>query len=170
MASLFEELVEVLNQENAGYEKLLGLSEEKKDAIIHGRVEVLEGITAREQDISSDLKNYENRRTRVLRDMSVVLGKDDEMMTVTQMIELLSDQPQEQVALTEARDQLALTASKMQFANQQNEILLQQALDMVEFDLTLFKSLKQAPETANYDKNAYNTGDVLGNSGFDTKQ
>jgi hypothetical protein len=40
----------------------------------------------------------------------------------------------------------------------------------VEFDLTLFKSLKQAPETANYDKNAYNTGSLLGSGSFDTSQ
>ena len=54
--------------------------------------------------------------------------------------------------------------------NEQNEFLLNQALEMVEFDLTLFKSLRQAPETANYNKSAYNTGDLLGSSAFDTKQ
>ena len=41
---------------------------------------------------------------------------------------------------------------------------------MVEFDLTLLKSMRQAPETANYNKNTYNTGDLLGGSGFDEKQ
>lgn len=41
---------------------------------------------------------------------------------------------------------------------------------MVEFDLTLLKSMRQAPETANYNKNACNTGDLLGSSGFDAKQ
>ena len=58
----------------------------------------------------------------------------------------------------------------MHECNKRNEALLQQALEMVEFDLTLFKSMRQAPETANYDKNACNTGDLLGNSGFDAKQ
>ena len=61
-------------------------------------------------------------------------------------------------------------ATRLRTANEQNSILLQQALEMVEFDLTLFKSLKQAPETANYDKNAYNTGELLGGSSFDTSQ
>ena len=41
---------------------------------------------------------------------------------------------------------------------------------MTEFDITLFKSMRQAPETANYDKSAYNTGTILGSSGFDAKQ
>ena len=54
--------------------------------------------------------------------------------------------------------------------NQQNEILIRQAIEMAEFDITLFKSMRQAPETANYDRNAYNTGTLLGRSGFDAKQ
>ena len=58
----------------------------------------------------------------------------------------------------------------MRTINQQNEALLKQALEMVEFDLTLLRSMRQAPETANYNKNAYNTGDLLGGSGFDAKQ
>ena len=54
--------------------------------------------------------------------------------------------------------------------NDKNEMLLKQAIEMVEFDISLIKSLRQAPETANYNKNAYNTGTLLGNSGFDFKQ
>lgn len=41
---------------------------------------------------------------------------------------------------------------------------------MVEFDITLLKSVKQAPQTSNYGKNAETTGDLLGNRGFDAKQ
>jgi hypothetical protein len=58
----------------------------------------------------------------------------------------------------------------MQEINQQNEVLLKQAMELTEFDLTLFRSMRQAPETANYDKNAYNTGSLLGGGGFDAKQ
>ena len=62
------------------------------------------------------------------------------------------------------------TGTKMRTANEQNEVLLKTALEMVEFDLTLLKSMRQAPETANYNKRAYNTGDLLGGGGFDAKQ
>ena len=68
------------------------------------------------------------------------------------------------------KEKLLLTGKKMATVNQQNEILLKQAMEMVEFDLTLLKSMRQAPETANYNKHAYNTGDLLGSSGFDAKQ
>lgn len=170
MASLVEELLVGMKKEEACYTRLLDLADTKRQAIIAGAVADLEQVTATEEEISSDLKNLEKKRVRILRDMAVVLGHDGEQFTVTQVIEQMSSQPQEQKDLTEARDALVDVASRLQAANAQNSILLQQALEMVEFDLTLFKSLKQAPETANYDKNAYNTGELLGGSSFDTSQ
>ena len=170
MASLVEEVLVDLKTENDTYQELVELSDVKREAIIHGKVDELEGITAKEEEISNRLKSLETKRTNILKDMAVVLGHDGELMTVTNVIEQLGTQPKEQQALTEARDRLVETASMLQFANQQNSILLQQALEMVEFDLTLFKSLKQAPETANYNKSAYNTGDLLGGGSFDTSQ
>ena len=88
-------------------------------------------------------------------------------MTVTRLINLLDTQPEIQKKLTIARDNLIETANKMQSLNEQNMVLIQQAIEINEFDLTLFKSLRQAPETANYDKSAYNTGSLLGGGGFD---
>jgi hypothetical protein len=55
----------------------------------------------------------------------------------------------------------------MKALNDQNVVLIQQAIELNDFDLTLFKSMRQAPETANYDKSACNTGALLGSSGFD---
>lgn len=170
MASLMDELLGVLRQEKQGYINLTELSEEKRVSIIQGNVDTLDSISSKEQEVTSELKNLENKRVNILKDMAVVLGKDDEDITISKMIEMLERQPGEQAKLIQAKDELVACASKMQIANQQNEILLRHAMEMVEFDLTLLKSLKQAPETANYDKNAYNTGEILGNSGFDTKQ
>jgi flagellar biosynthesis/type III secretory pathway chaperone len=170
VASLVDDLLGVMAKETEGYNKLYDLAQEKRQSIVNRDLETMEGVTSKESDVTSELKNLENKRVKILKDMSVVLGKDDETLTVTQVILLLSKQPQEQKALTDARDELVKAASNMQFMNTQNQILLNQAMEMVEFDLTLFKSMRQAPETANYDKNAYNTGDILPSGGFDAKQ
>lgn len=170
MASLVDDLLGVMAKETEGYNKLYDLAQEKRQSIVNRDLETMEGVTSKESDVTSELKNLENKRVKILKDMSVVLGKDDETLTVTQVILLLSKQPQEQKALTDARDELVKAASNMQFMNTQNQILLNQAMEMVEFDLTLFKSMRQAPETANYDKNAYSTGDILPSGGFDAKQ
>ncbi|MCR4611038.1 MAG: flagellar protein FlgN [Lachnospiraceae bacterium] len=165
-----DELLGVLRQEKQGYVTLAGFAEEKRECIIKGDVDKLDAISEKEQDETAVLKNLEHKRVKILKDMAVVLGKDGEEISISNMIEMLERQPGEQAKLIQAKDELVQQASEMQLANQQNEILLRHAMEMVEFDLTLLKSLKQAPETANYDRNAYNTGDILGNSGFDTKQ
>lgn len=165
-----EDLLDVLGKEEAEYQKLVEIAEQKRDAVIKGDIGQLGEVTIKEQDAASELLNLSHKRTQVLADMAVVLGKDPKELTITKMIGYLEKQPTEQEKLTKQRDRLLEVGSQMRILNQQNESLLKQALEMVEFDLTLLKSMRQAPETANYDKNAYNTGDILGSSGFDAKQ
>ncbi len=170
MASLMEDFMDVLEKENGEYERLTELSREKRQIIIDGNIPALEEITNREQEITSILKNLEKKREEVVNDMSIVLSKKPEELTVTNMIAFLNKQPKEQQQLRELKEKLHDTLGKMADINTQNETLLKHALEMAEFDLTLFKSMRQAPTTANYDKRANNTGDLLGNSGFDAKQ
>ena len=170
MASLMENLLSVLEQENSEYERLVELSRKKRQVIIDGNIPGLEEITDQEQDITSNILNLENKRIEVINDMAIVLSKDAKDLTLTNMIAFLHKQPKEQKKLEDIRSKLKDTIQQMEDINRQNEVLLHHALEMVEFDLTLFKSMRQAPTTANYDKNAYNTGDILGSSGFDAQQ
>lgn len=170
MASLIEELLTTLSEEKDNYEKLYELAFKKRNAIVDKDISVLENVSNEEQDVSSFLRNLEKKRLRLIKDMSVVLGHENENMTVTRIIELMEKQPKEQQQLIDAKDALVDAAGRMQFMNEQNRMLLEQAMEMVEFDLNLLKGMRQAPETANYNKNAYNTGDLLPSGGFDTKQ
>ncbi len=170
MASLMEDFMSVLEQENGEYQRLAELSREKRQIIIDGDIPALEKITNQEQEIASVLKNLENRREEVVKDMSIVLSKEPKELTITNMIAFLNKQPEEQRKLAELRERLRVTLENMADINQQNEVLLQQAMEMTEFDLTLFRSMRQAPTTANYDKSANTTGDLLGSGGFDARQ
>lgn len=170
MASLMQELLEVLEEEEKQYQRLIELNDIKRDSIIKANIEKLGEVTTQEQDIASTLLNLANKRGGILNDMATVLGKDPKDMTINKMIGYLEGQPEEQKLLIARRDRLLETGTQMRMLNQQNEALLNQALEMVEFDLTLLRSMRQAPETANYNRSAYNTGDLLGSSGFDAKQ
>lgn len=165
-----EDLLDVLGKEELQYQELIDLGQQKKRAVIKADIKTLEQITAKEGDAASVLQNLAKRRSRVLNDMATVLGKNPEEMTITKMIGYLEGQPQEQQKLSEIKERLLETGKRMAALNQQNEVLLKQALEMVEFDLTLLKSMRQAPETANYNRRAYSTGDLLGGGGFDAKQ
>ena len=170
MASLVDELVSVLTEEEKLYSARLECAEKKTQILINADVPALEQLTAVEQAKSDELLALGNKQVQLLNDIKTVLGKADEMLTVTTLIGYLTSQQEVQERLSTARNNLLDTATKVQKKNQQNEVLLKQAIELTEFDLTLFKSLRQAPETANYNRNAYNTGTLLGGSGFDAKQ
>lgn len=170
MASLVEELLSILVEEEKVYQMVIGYGQQKRQILIDADVPALERLTFLEQEASDRLLSLGNHQTQTLQDIATVLGKGDDKLTVTKLIEYLAGQPDIQQKLLVARDQLLDAAHEMQKINQQNEALLRQAIELTEFDLTLFRSMKQAPETANYDKNAYNTGTLLGSSGFDAKQ
>lgn len=170
MASLVEELINVLAEEESIYKKLTEYGEKKRQIIIDADIPELEKLTDLEQQASDELLTKSNKQIALLGDIATVLGKTDEKMTVTRLIGYLDKQPDIQSKLTETRDSLLDTSDQMQKINDLNSQLLAQAIEMTEFDITLFKSMRQAPETANYDKSAYNTGTILGSSGFDAKQ
>ena len=170
MASLVDELVSVLIEEEKLYSALLECAEKKTQILIDADIPALEQLTAMEQQTSDELLSLANKQVQLLTDIKTVLGKADEELTVTTLIGYLTSQPEVQEKLSTARNKLLDTATRVQTKNQQNEVLLRQAIELTEFDITLFKSLRQAPETANYNKRAYSTGVLLGGSGFDAKQ
>lgn len=170
MASLVEDLIEVLEQQEKVYSRLVELGISKREILIINDVPALEKITTQEQLIADELLALSNRQVQSLKDIANVLGYTQEKMTVSKLIELLNSQPVVSDRLKVAKEQLLATAAKFREINVQNEALINQAMELTQFDITLFKSMRQAPETANYNRSAYCTGTILGRSGFDTKQ
>ena len=162
-----EGLTAVLGQEAEGYRQLLSIAQRKRQIIVDRDLEGLEKATDEEQKLSSHLKSLERQRVNILKTFT-----DDATVipTVTDIVNALEEGSGQRNALQEARDEVMSVAGQMQFMNTQNQVLLQQALEMIDFDLTLFKSLRQAPESGNYGRDAYNTGDILPMGGFDAKQ
>ena len=172
MASLMENLIEVLDKESSEYEVLLGLSQRKTPIIVSGNLENLQKITDEEQELVSRINNLEKQRITITADIANVLNKDVETLKLANLIAMLESRPKEQQALAEAHDRLQTAVRGLQKINEQNNELLKNALEMVEFEMNLVHAMKTAPETANYNKGAYNAGDTMGVSrhGFDAKQ
>lgn len=171
MASLMENLIDVLGRECDEYEGLLEISQRKTPIIVSGSLENLQKITDEEQDMVNRLNSLERRRAEVTADIATVLNKDVTTLTLTNLIDMMAARPAEQSALVKAHDRLRRTVRELQRVNEQNGVLLKDALEMVEFEITLLQASKAAPETANYNRGAYNTGNTMGvNRGFDAKQ
>lgn len=172
MASLMENLIDVLGKENSEYEGLLELSQKKTPIIISGNLEELQKITDDEQEMVSRIANLEKKRVEVTADIANVLNKDVKTLKLTDLIAMLSARPMEQKTLIEIHDKLQASVRGLQRVNEQNRELLNNALEMVEFEMNLLQAMKAAPETANYNRGAYNTGNTMGitSKGFDAKQ
>lgn len=170
MASLMEDLLEILHTEDEEYQKLIALSEKKTDALVSADVQHIQEIAQQEQDIVEVIQRCEKKCDEVIQDMGIVLGRNMEEITVAGLIDMLEKQPQEQIKLKKAYDKLLDTARLMKNCNEKNKILVEQALEMVEFDLTLFRSLRSAPETANYGRDATSASQIKDAGRFDQKQ
>ena len=170
MASLMDDLALVLESEVEQYKKLVALSEAMRDALVISDVSAVEQITADQESVANDLQALEGQRVRIMNDMALVLNRKPEELKVSALEESIGHQPQVQERLRNIRMELTKTMEELKRRNQSNQALLRQSMELLEFDLNLFRSMRQAPETANYNKSAYNTGDLLGSRGFDAKQ
>ncbi|MDD6733018.1 MAG: flagellar protein FlgN [Lachnospiraceae bacterium] len=172
MASLMENLIDVLNRQYEEYVRLVELSEKKTPVIVQGNLEALQEMTDAEQLSVNRISNLDREREEIMKDIANVMNQDADTLRITDLITMLSKRPNEQKQLIEIKDKLKEIAQKMKRVNDKNGMLLQNSLEMVNFDLNLIQSLRQAPETANYTKGAYNSGSMMGTSSgsFDTKQ
>ncbi len=171
MASLIEELIDTLNKENDEYGKLLEMSRQKAAVIVSRDIPALEKITDDEQNVMTTIGKLDAKREQVTRDIADVINKDVESLKLSVLIDLLSKQPDEQRRLSVIHDKLKVTVESVRTINESNRQLIEQSLEMVDFDLNMIRSMRQAPETNNYGRSAMSVGETLGSvRGFDAKQ
>jgi flagellar biosynthesis/type III secretory pathway chaperone len=172
VASLLENLIGVLDSENTEYKKLVDLADSKTPVIVAGDIENLNKIMEDEQVIVGTIQKLEKRRRSILADIANVVNRDVKTLKLIDLINMLEKIPDQQQMLKDVHVQLRETIDRLKGINDKNQMLLSDKLEMVEFNLNMIRAMKSAPQTANYTKDAYNDGQVLGvfRGGFDTKQ
>jgi len=172
LASLIDNIVTILNRENEEYTVLVGLSREKTPIIIKGDLDALNAVTEKEQEVVARIQKLERDRISTMKDIAEVTNRKQEELKLADLIEMMNNRPAEQKKLREVHDRLKTTMKNMVTVNDQNRVLLKNSLDMVQFEMNLLQSMRQAPETADYNKDAYSTGTIMGSGTkrFDAKQ
>lgn len=162
----------VLDKENAEYEKLVDLAESKTSVIVAGDIEGLEKIMEDEQEIVGRIQKLEKQRNKFLADIANVVNRDVKTLKLIDLIQMLDKMPDQQKLLEGTQKRLRDTIDRLKALNDKNQLLLAEKMDMVEFNLNMIRAMKSAPQTANYSKDAYTNGQVLGifHGGFDAKQ
>lgn len=172
MASLMENLIDVLNKECQEYENLLSLSQAKTPIVVSGDLEELARITDEEQRVVGNINHIDLKRQEVFADIANVINKDVNTLKLGDLVDMLSRRPEEQQRLAKVHDRLRTVVQAVRSANEQNRELIKNAMEMVNFNLSMLQAMKTAPETANYNRGAYNAGMTMGSNqaGFDAKQ
>ena len=172
MASLLDNLIDVLDRENVQYEKLVVLAESKTPVIVAGDIENLGKITEDEQEIVGIIQGMEKQRDKFLADIANVVNRDVETLKLIDLIQMLDKMPDQREKLEGIQKRLRATIDKLREVNDRNQMLLAERLDMVDFNLNMIRAMKSAPQTANYSRDAYTNGQSLGifHGGFDAKQ
>lgn len=171
MASLMEELIQMLDAEEKCYSQLIPIEEEKTRAIIANDLEALQDITVREHDLVDETSALENKRERVAIDIATVLGRDPKTITLEQIASVLKNQPADQKKLQEVHDRLRRTVSRLQELNNQNKQLLKEAIDMVEYNMNVIRSTRMSSGSSNYSSDASEVAGMAPQHGmFDAKQ
>lgn len=171
MASLIEELMDTLDQEEKLYADLIPMQEEKKRAIVANDLNAIGKLGDEEQALVDRIGNLETKRMRIADDIATVLGKPPGTMKLEHIIRTLKNQPGEQKALQKLHDRLKRTIGRLQDLNIQNKELLQEAMEMLEFNMNVIRSTRMSSGSSNYSSNAAQVDlPEVGGGTFDAKQ
>ena len=171
MASLIEELVTILTKEEEVYKELLPIAEEKTQIIIRNDLTALQKVTEKEHLVIEQITSLEHKRDEVIVNMGVVLNQKPATLTLKKIISLLEKQPKEQKQLARLHDSLQGILKRLSDLNLRNGSLIEQSLEMIEFNMNLIQSTRMSPGSGNYTKNAYESNTVTGMTGmFDARQ
>ena len=154
MASLTEELINVLQKEQEIYQQLIPITEQKTKVIIQNDLKALQEITEQEQQAVEQLNALERRREEIIINMGTVLNRDPKTLKLKNMVKLLEKRPEEQKKLAELYDLLTASIRRLSEINERNKTLINQSLEMIQFEMNLIQSTRMAPGSSNYNKQA----------------
>lgn len=169
VASLIDELIDVLDKEYEIYNNLIPIATEKTKIIVKNDLAALQEITAREQEAVDQITALENKRGRIMGDIKTVLGKKEDINLST-LVGLL-DQQKEQKTLSLLHDKLKDVVNRLVEINNRNKTLIEQSLEIIEFNMNFIQSTRMAPGNVTYSKYpSQNNEDTWGTGMFDAKQ
>lgn len=171
MASLMEELIDTLTRERDIYQSLIPISERKTTILVQENLRELQKVTEEEQVLLDEVYALDKNREKIIANMSVVLNKDPKELDLATLARLMAKRPEEKEALSQLHDSLRAVMKRLVEANEKNKELIEDSLEMIEFNMNYIQSTRMSPGSNNYNRNASNNYSVdMGPGSFDAKQ
>jgi flagellar biosynthesis/type III secretory pathway chaperone len=171
VASLIDELISTLEKEYEIYQQLIPIANEKTRVIVKNNLTALQEITDKEQLAVDRIAALERKREDIIVNIKTVINRKSDSLDLKMLIHLMEKQPKEQKALSVLHDNLKNTIQRLVNINNRNKSLIQQSLEMIEFNMNFIQSTRMAPGNNTYTRGA-SKYDVLasGTGMFDAKQ
>lgn len=170
MASLIEELIDILQKEYEVYQELVPIVEQKTQVIVKNDLVSLQDITGKEQSAIDNINMLEHKREAVMKDIKTVISRKTDLNLQT-LIKLMDKQPKEQRALSLVHDNLKNTIQRLVQANNRNKSLIKHSLEMIEFNMNFIQSTRMSPGNNTYTRGAAQyMAQSPGTGMFDAKQ
>jgi flagellar biosynthesis/type III secretory pathway chaperone len=173
MASIMEELITVMEDELQAYKDFIPVLRNKTKTIIDNNTKELETISEEEQHYLDKINNLEKKRGEIIKNIAILFDKDYKTLNLRSIISMLDKQPKDQLALSKLHDEMNATIKIILDINKHNTDLIEQSLEMIEFNMNVIKSTWMSPGDNNYDKGAKvnNLFTInVGDRSFDAKQ
>jgi flagellar biosynthesis/type III secretory pathway chaperone len=171
VASLIQELIDVLKEETEVYQQLIPIANEKTRVIVQNDLDALQNITDQEQQVADRVNALEHKREQTVLNIQTVLNKRSEPFTLGTLINLLGKQPKEQRTLSLLRDSLKSNVATLVEINSRNKLLIEQSLEMIEFNMNVLNSARMPVDNSTYTSSASEYhAPVPGTGMFDTRQ
>lgn len=155
MASLIHELIDVLNEEAKIYEEYLPISQAKTQIIVENNLEKLIEFTDKENLFVDQMKVIENKRESIFENIAIVINKDKSKLKIKDIIDSMDENKEETIELTKIHKRLSDVMYEIQRLNHHNAQLIEQSLELIEFNLNIITNANNMPQGHNYTKNAY---------------
>jgi hypothetical protein len=170
LASLIEELINIIEEETGCYKTFLELANNKKDVIINGDLPGLQEITMKEQEVAGQLLRLERKRNTNLEDICLVTNSKLDDFTISSLIQLLSNQADEKNKLEKASKELQNILEEVKLINETNRKLTEQSLECIEFTMNAIQSTNSKNISNSYETKGKLTNNYEGQNFFDAKQ
>ncbi len=137
-------LVELLEKETKVYEDYLGLAVQKKQALIDNDIEILDGITSQEKELSTKVLALEAARVEFLREQ----GYSSDI-TMDELLPRIADDQD----LVKTADNLKNVLTECKKFNDSNMALLKQSSNYINHMIKVFTSnLNKGRQPATYSR------------------
>ncbi|MCQ2978721.1 MAG: flagellar protein FlgN [Clostridia bacterium] len=144
MASMSDELLNVLTNELTIYSKLANFANEKKTFLVKSKVDKIMDITEKEQILITELKKQEKKREEVLNDLKVALNDKD--LTLGKLVKRLPDNDRKK--FVDLKSSILDEVEKLRMINKQNELLINEGLNMTEYTLNAIQGYSMMNENS----------------------